>query len=282
MPGASWSEGLLRSRVPACPLGRGPAILSRFRAEARHAGSLSHPGIVRVYDFGEAGPGHSPYLVMELVLGRSLARVLAFGPMEPARAMDVVAQTAAGLHAAHAAGLVHLAWECLVGAPPFTGIGVEAALAYGDRPLPSAVPAQVAALVAELMATNPAEQPSASVQLLGHLRAEFRMHIAPVLDHPRRHLRLHAGPDVADDVGDQVLPVGVAHHVAIQRAGLDEVVVVAVLVVASQPVLASQDKSDEPIPPFTFSPTSSIAQGIQGAHRQGALAGPGRSNQRPG
>src|SRR5260370_42105463 len=44
---------------------------------------------------------------MELVLGRSLARVLAFGPMEPARAMDVVAQTAAALHAAHAAGLGH-------------------------------------------------------------------------------------------------------------------------------------------------------------------------------
>src|SRR5260221_6440488 len=82
-------------------------ILSRFRAEARHAGSLSHPGIVAVYDFGEEGPGHSPYLVMELVLGRSLARVVAFGPMDPARAMDVVAQTAAGLDAAHSAGLVH-------------------------------------------------------------------------------------------------------------------------------------------------------------------------------
>jgi serine/threonine-protein kinase len=83
-------------------------ILSSFRAEARHAGSLSHPGIVRVYDYGDEGPGHPPYLVMELVIGRSLARVLAYGPMEPARAMDVVAQTAAGLQAAHAAGLVHL------------------------------------------------------------------------------------------------------------------------------------------------------------------------------
>jgi serine/threonine-protein kinase len=202
-------------------------ILSRFRAEARHAGSLSHPGIVRVYDSGEEGPGHPPYLVMELVPGRSLARVLAFGPMEPARAMDVIAQTAAALHAAHAAGLVHcdvkpanlllgpggqvkitdfgiaramapapvtgtgtligtraylaperidggpatpasdlyalgiVAWECLAGAPPFSGIGAEAALAHRDwPPLPLAVPAQVAALVAELTARNPAARPA--------------------------------------------------------------------------------------------------------------------------
>jgi serine/threonine-protein kinase len=82
-------------------------IRSWFRAEARVAGSLSHPGIVRVYDYGEEGPGYPAYLVMELVIGRSLARVLGFGPMGPVRAMDVVAQTAAGLHAAHTAGLVH-------------------------------------------------------------------------------------------------------------------------------------------------------------------------------
>ena len=87
--------------------GSGLAGCLLFRAEARHAGSFSYPGIVRIYDYGEKGPRHRPYLVMELVIGRSLARVLAFGPVEPARAMDVVAQTAAGLHAAHSAGLVH-------------------------------------------------------------------------------------------------------------------------------------------------------------------------------
>ncbi len=86
---------------------RHSGIVSGFRAEARHAGSLAHPGIVRIYDYGEQGPGQRPYLVMELVIGRSLARVLASGPVEPARAMDVVAQTAAGLHAAHSSGLVH-------------------------------------------------------------------------------------------------------------------------------------------------------------------------------
>jgi len=84
-----------------------PEVLTRFRAEAKHAGSVSHPGIAQVYDYGEDGAAHSPYLVMELVDGPSLAGVLAAGPLNPADTMDVLAQAAAGLQAAHAAGLVH-------------------------------------------------------------------------------------------------------------------------------------------------------------------------------
>ena len=82
-------------------------VLIRFRAEAKHAGSVSHPGIAQVYDYGEDGAADSPYLVMELVDGPSLAGVLAAGPLNPADTMDVLAQAAAGLQAAHAAGLVH-------------------------------------------------------------------------------------------------------------------------------------------------------------------------------
>jgi hypothetical protein len=84
-----------------------PETLARFRAEARHAGALSHPGIARVYDYGEDEPGSPPYLVMELAEGPSLAQALAGRPLAPARSLNVVAQTAAGLAAAHAAGLVH-------------------------------------------------------------------------------------------------------------------------------------------------------------------------------
>ena len=62
-----------------------PEVLARFRAEARHAGSVSHPGIAQVYDYGENGAAASPYLVMELVDGPSLARVLAAGPLAPGR-----------------------------------------------------------------------------------------------------------------------------------------------------------------------------------------------------
>jgi protein kinase-like protein len=84
-----------------------PHAHARFRAEARSASRLSHPGVAQVYDYGESGSPGVPFLVMELVDGPSLAHVLAAGPLVPAQAMDVVAQVAHGLHAAHSAGLVH-------------------------------------------------------------------------------------------------------------------------------------------------------------------------------
>jgi serine/threonine-protein kinase len=81
--------------------------LARFRAEARHAAAVSHPGIAHVYDYGEGGPDGSPFLVMELVDGPALTELLARGPLDIVQALDVVAQAAAALAAAHAAGLVH-------------------------------------------------------------------------------------------------------------------------------------------------------------------------------
>lgn len=81
-----------------------PETLARFRAEARHAAAVAHPGIAQVYDYGEDG---RPFLIMELVSGPSLAAVLAGGPLDADRAMDIVAQTATALEAAHSAGLVH-------------------------------------------------------------------------------------------------------------------------------------------------------------------------------
>ena len=73
--------------------------MARFRAEARHAGSLSHPGIAQVYDCADTDPASPPFLVLELVDGPSLAGLLAAGPLPPADAMDVLAQVAAGLAA---------------------------------------------------------------------------------------------------------------------------------------------------------------------------------------
>jgi eukaryotic-like serine/threonine-protein kinase len=84
-----------------------PETMARFRAEARHAGALSHPGIAQVYDYGEADPLSPPFLVLEFVDGPSLAGLLDGGPLQPADAMDVLAQVAGGLAAAHAAGVVH-------------------------------------------------------------------------------------------------------------------------------------------------------------------------------
>ena len=81
--------------------------LARFQDEARHAGALSHENIAQVYDYGEPADGQPPYLVMELVDGPSLEAALADGPLDTSRTMDIVAQAAAGLQAAHAAGMVH-------------------------------------------------------------------------------------------------------------------------------------------------------------------------------
>jgi tRNA A-37 threonylcarbamoyl transferase component Bud32 len=93
-----------------------PAFRTRFRAEARHAASLHHPGVAAVFDFGELpdettadGTGvPRPYLVMELVPGQPLSSLLRSGtPMAPDTAADLVAQAADAVAAAHALGIVH-------------------------------------------------------------------------------------------------------------------------------------------------------------------------------
>ncbi|WP_431219599.1 serine/threonine protein kinase [Leifsonia xyli] len=83
-----------------------PGFLERFRAEARHAALVNHEGIANVYDYGEEDG--SAYLVMELVPGEALSSILEREHvLSTDRTLDIVAQTAAALHAAHAAGLVH-------------------------------------------------------------------------------------------------------------------------------------------------------------------------------
>ncbi len=87
-----------------------PAFLQRFRAEARHAALLNDPHIAAVHDYGEVAEdgGTLPYLVMELVHGIPLSDLLLRdGRLGVDRALRIVRQTAAGLAAAHAAGVVH-------------------------------------------------------------------------------------------------------------------------------------------------------------------------------
>jgi serine/threonine protein kinase len=205
--------------------------LVRFRAEARHMSSLSHPGIAQIYDYREADPPYPPFLVMELVNGPSLARLLDQGPLGPARTMGLIAQAAMALQAAHAAGLVHrdikpgnllvsqdkqvkitdfgiasvagstsmtrpgmligtaaylaperimgepatpatdlyalgiVAYQCLTGRLPFEGKPLAVALAHQEKPLPPLppwVPAEVAALVADLTAKDPRARPASA------------------------------------------------------------------------------------------------------------------------
>jgi eukaryotic-like serine/threonine-protein kinase len=83
-----------------------PSFLDRFRREARAAAGLNHPNLVAVHDWGEDEAG--AYLVLQLVDGVSLRDVLrARGRLAIDEAMAVLVPAAAGLQAAHDAGVVH-------------------------------------------------------------------------------------------------------------------------------------------------------------------------------
>ena len=82
------------------------AFLARFRNEAKHTASLSHPGIANVFDYGESDG--TAYLVMEYVRGEPLSALLARdGRLSAEQTLDIVGQTALALQAAHDVGLVH-------------------------------------------------------------------------------------------------------------------------------------------------------------------------------
>jgi serine/threonine-protein kinase len=190
--------------------------------------------------------------------------------MDAARTMDVIAQSAAGLQAAHQAGLVHrdvkpanlllsadsvvkitdfgisyvagsapvtrtgmivgtpsylaperasgaqatrasdiyslgvVAYECLTGAPPFSGTAIEVAVAQRDRPLPplpASVPAAVAAFVESLTVKDPAFRPASAAevaagaaQLRDQLRAGHQAPTASLAPPPQPTAIYHGGP----------------------------------------------------------------------------------------
>ena len=86
---------------------------ARLRAEAQLAGSLQHPGIAQIYDYGEAHPAGrdgppTPYIAMQFVEGEPLSCRLRDCPRLPAdEVMAIVAQIAEALQVAHEAGIVH-------------------------------------------------------------------------------------------------------------------------------------------------------------------------------
>ena len=83
-----------------------PAFRDRFEREARHVARLSHPRLVMVFDCGT--DGDAPYIVMELVAGRTLRQVLdEAGSLPPDDAIGIAAAVCDALDAAHQAGLVH-------------------------------------------------------------------------------------------------------------------------------------------------------------------------------
>ncbi|MEZ6088497.1 MAG: protein kinase [Pirellulaceae bacterium] len=80
--------------------------IERFYAEVRAAAKLMHSNIVTAFDAGQSGSVH--FLAMEFVQGRTLTQIVrAEGPMQLAKAVDMIRQAATGLQHAHQGGIVH-------------------------------------------------------------------------------------------------------------------------------------------------------------------------------
>ncbi len=91
---------VMHNTLPDAMAGR-----ERFEREAKLMAKLAHPHCISVIDFGVYED--KPYLVMELVKGRSLADIMAEGRMPVARAADIARQTLAGIAHAHSLDNIH-------------------------------------------------------------------------------------------------------------------------------------------------------------------------------
>jgi len=79
---------------------------ARFLREARSASKLSHPHIASIYDYGETEDGR-PFIVMELVEGKTLSDLLHDSTMTLTRAVEIIRDVAGALAEAHHHGIVH-------------------------------------------------------------------------------------------------------------------------------------------------------------------------------
>ena len=80
--------------------------IDRFLREAKIISRLRHPHTVNLYDFGRTEDG-SPFIVMELLEGGSLAELMRESRIHQAPALHIMRQVCAALEEAHHAGVIH-------------------------------------------------------------------------------------------------------------------------------------------------------------------------------
>lgn len=86
-------------------LARNPGTLERFQREARAVSVLNHPNICTLFDALEADG--RPFLVMEYLVGQTLADRITAGPLKMEDILEQAIQMADALDSAHSAGIVH-------------------------------------------------------------------------------------------------------------------------------------------------------------------------------
>jgi TolB-like protein/Tfp pilus assembly protein PilF len=92
-------------KVLPADLARDGDRLQRFQHEAQAASALNHPNVVAVHDVGSHGDVF--FVISELIDGETLRARLNAGPLPVRKAIDLAAQIARGLSAAHDKGIVH-------------------------------------------------------------------------------------------------------------------------------------------------------------------------------
>jgi serine/threonine-protein kinase len=121
--------GLVAIKVLRSDRARDAKVVRRFYKEARAAAAIGHPNICEVHDLGGLEEG-SPYLVMERLVGETLAVRLARDTVLPFdEAIDVLVQVLSALAAAHEKGIVHrdikpenIFLAERIGCPPFVKV----------------------------------------------------------------------------------------------------------------------------------------------------------------
>ena len=86
-------------------IGSDPAFAERFTREARAMARLNHPGVVTLYEFGQADSLY--FFLMEFVDGLNLRQLLEGGRLSPREALAIVPQICDALQYAHDQGIVH-------------------------------------------------------------------------------------------------------------------------------------------------------------------------------
>ena len=81
------------------------ASLNRFQREAKAASALNHPGILTIYEVGEADG--APYISSEYIQGTSVGRFAREETVSLEKALDIAIQVVTALKAAHESGIVH-------------------------------------------------------------------------------------------------------------------------------------------------------------------------------